>query len=107
MGSVLFRSLLNQCHTVYSYEKTKRADGSRGFSAEELEAGAISICQALDGKYKDVDGKLKPVNGDFTKVKYAIHLNDAGKRLLQNLECVSNEVFNSLESGCLVVQMVV
>ena len=44
MGNVLFRSLLNQCRTVYSYEKIKRQDGSLGFSAAELEAGAISIC---------------------------------------------------------------
>ena len=50
-----------------------------GFSAAELEAGAISICEALDGKYKDLDGKVKKVNGDFTKVKFAVNLNEAGK----------------------------
>ena len=71
MGNVLFRSMLNQCRTVYSYENVHREDGSMGFTAEELEAGAISICLALDGHYKDLDGKLKKVNGDFTKVKYA------------------------------------
>ena len=62
MSSVLFHSLLNQCRTVYAYEKTKRADGTVGFSAAELEAGAISICQALDGKYQDLDGRWKKVN---------------------------------------------
>ena len=59
MFNVLFRSTLNQCRTVYSYEKIKRADGSKGFTAEELEAGAISICQALDGKYKDLNRQIK------------------------------------------------
>ena len=78
MSNVLFRSLLNQCRTVYSYEKVRRSDGSMGFSAAELESGAISICQALDGKYKDLNGRLKKVNGDFTKVRYAVHLNEAG-----------------------------
>ena len=68
MSNVLFRSMLNQCRTVYSYEKVRRADGSMGFTAAELESGAISICRALDGKYKDLDGRLKKVNGDFTKV---------------------------------------
>ena len=77
MSSVVFRSLLNQCRTVYSYSKVRRDDGSRGFSAEELEQGAISICQALGGKYKDLDGKVKKVNGDFTKLKYAIILSEA------------------------------
>jgi len=97
MGSVLFRSLLNQCRTVYSYEKVRRADGTMGFTAQELEEGAISICQALDGKYKDLDGKVKKVNGDFTKVRYAVHLNEAGKRLLQNLEHTSRQLKGTME----------
>ena len=79
MSSVLFRSTLNQCKTVYSYDKIRRADGSRGFTPAELEAGAIGICRAMDGKYKDLDGKVKKVNGDFTKVKFAVNLNEAGK----------------------------
>ena len=82
MWNVLFRSTLNQCRTVYSYENIRREDGSMGYSPEELQTGAISICQALDGKYKDLDGKVKKVNGDFTKVGYALNLNDAWKRLL-------------------------
>ena len=97
MGNVLFRSMLNQCKTVYSYEKIRRADGSKGFTAAELEAGAISICQALDGKYKDLNGSLKKVNGDFTKVKYAVNLNEAGKRLLQNLEHTSRQLKGTME----------
>ena len=97
MFSVLFRSQLNQCKTVYSYEKVRREDGSKGFSAAELEAGAISICQALDGKYKDLNGKMKKVQGDFTKVRYAIKLNEAGKRLLQNLEHASRQIKGTME----------
>ena len=53
MSSVLFRSMLNQCRTVYSYDKVRREDGTRGFTAAELEAGAISLCEALDGRYVD------------------------------------------------------
>ena len=97
MSSVLFRSLLNQCRTAYSYSKVRRADGSRGFSAEELEQGAISICQALSGKYKDLDGKIKKVNGDFTKLKYAVNLNEAGKRLMQNIEHTSRLLKGTME----------
>ena len=32
----------------YVQEQVRREDGSKGFTAEELEAGAISICQGLD-----------------------------------------------------------
>jgi hypothetical protein len=97
MGNVLFRSMLNQCRTIYSYENVRRDDGSMGFTAAELEAGAISICQALDGHYKDLDGKLKKVNGDFTKVKYGVNLKEAGRRLLQNLEHTSRQLKGTME----------
>ena len=50
MWNALCRSIINQCRTVYSYEKIHRENGSTGFTAEELEAGAISICRALNGK---------------------------------------------------------
>eukprot|EP00973_Karenia_brevis_P051563 7160660-Karenia_brevis.AAC.1 len=68
-----------------------------GFTAAELEAGAISICQALDGKYQDLNGKLKKVAGDLTKVRYAVNLNEAGKRLLQNLEHTSRQLKGTME----------
>jgi hypothetical protein len=88
MRVVLFRSLLMHCRTVYSYEKVRRRDNSIGFAAEELEAGAVSICKALDGEYKDLDGSKKKVHGDLTKVKFSTALTDAGRRLLQNLEAL-------------------
>ena len=45
MSSVLFHSQLNQCRTVYSYEKHRREDGSTGFTSQELESAAIQIVQ--------------------------------------------------------------
>ena len=99
MGNVLLWSMLNQCRTFYSYEKVRRDDGSMQFAAADLEAGAISICQALDGHYRDLDGKLKKVNGDFTKVKYAANLREAGKRSLQNLEHTSRQFQGTIEVG--------
>ena len=96
MFSVLYRSFLNQCKTVYSYD-VRREDGSNGFTAEELEPGAISICQGLDGKYIDMNGKVKKVNGDFAKVKYASNLNEAGRRLLKNLEHTTRQIKGTME----------
>ena len=97
MSNVLFRTQLNQCRTVYSYDRIRRADGSLGFTAAELESGAISICQALDGQYRELNGKLKKVNGDFTKVRFAVKLNEAGRRLLQNLEHTSRQLKGTME----------
>ena len=37
------------------------------------------------------------MNGDFTKVKYATTLNEAGKRLLQNLEHTSRQLKGTME----------
>ena len=82
----LFRSTLNLSRTLYSYATERREDGTRGFSGKELEEGAISICNALAGKYRDLDGKIKKVNGDMTKIRYAVNLTPAAKRLLQNIE---------------------
>ena len=66
-----------------------------GYTPEELQNGAISICQALDGKYKDSHGKYK--DSDGTKVKYALNINDAGKRLLQNLSHTTRQVKGTME----------
>ena len=54
MSSVLFRSMVNRARPIYAYTTQKRDDGTHGFTAQELEDGAISICRALDGAYKDI-----------------------------------------------------
>ena len=92
MGSFLFMFTLNACRTVYSFERIQREDGARGFNARELEEGAISIVDALAGKYRDANGKLKPVSGDFTKVRFATNLTPAGRRILQNLEHSTRQI---------------
>ena len=51
----------------------------------------------MDGKYTDLNGKVKKVNGDFTKVKYATNVNEAGKRLLKNLEHTTRQVKGTME----------
>ena len=97
MSSVLFHSQLNQCRTVYSYEKCKREDGSSGFSAEDLESAAIEICRRLDGTYVDVHGRRQKVNGDFTKLRHIKDLSEASKRLLQNLEHTGRQLKGTME----------
>ena len=38
------------------------------------------------------------MNGDFTKVKYVKQLNEAGRRLLQNLEHTSRQLKGTMET---------
>ena len=67
----------------------------RAFSPEDLEEAAISLCHALVGKYKDLDGKS--VGGDMTKLRYVENLSPAAKRLMQNIEHVSRTLPGSQE----------
>jgi hypothetical protein len=66
--------------------------GKLGFTAEELEKGAISICKALHGNYRDQQGKQRNVKGDMTKVRYVPGLSPAAKKLLQNIEHTSRKI---------------
>ena len=87
----LFRSAVNLSRTLYSYE-TPEHGSCKGFSAQELEEGAISICKALYGKYQDLNGKTLEVRGDMTKVRFVPGLSAAAKRLLQNIEHTSRRL---------------
>ena len=79
---------------MYSYETPKMGE-RRGFNAKELEEGAISLCNALVGKYRDLSGQLRPVAGDMTKLRYAEGLSPAAQRLVLNIEHTSRNI-----SGC-------
>ena len=81
----LFRSAVNLSRTLYSYESPENGT-CKGFSAKELQEGAISICRALYGKYTDVNGKVMDARGDMTKVCFVPGLGAAAKRLLQHIE---------------------
>ena len=91
--------MVNRARTIYAYTTQKRDDGTHGFTAQELEDGAISICRALDGEYKDINNAAKrhKVNGDLTKVRHATCLTDGGRKLLQNLEHVSSQLPGTME----------
>ena len=72
--------------TVFAYTGSRQESAESGITAKDLELAAISICHALKGKYKAPDGKLRPVRGDMTKVRYATNHHPAAKRLLANIE---------------------
>ena len=93
----LFRSAVNLSRNLYSYESA--ANGAcKGFTADELQEGAIAICKATFGKYQDLDGRTEDVRGDMTKVRYVPGLSPAAKRLLQNLEHTSRRIAGTQET---------
>ena len=92
----LFRSTINLSRTFYSYE-TKKVGDRRGFTAEELENAAVSLCQALNGKYKDLDGRTRSVGGDMTKIRFAEGLSPAAIRILQNVEHTTRKIEGTQE----------
>ena len=49
----MYRSIVNQCSVSFFSLSIECADGSTGFTAEELEEGATRINRSLDGDYKD------------------------------------------------------
>ncbi len=57
-----------------------------------IEQGAISLCKALHGKYLDVDGKMRDVRGDITKLRWAPGLSNAALKLLRNIEHMSQKL---------------
>ena len=57
--NLLLRASLNMYRSVYSYERVAEEDGGRAFAAKELEEGAINVCNALVGKYRDLDCSSK------------------------------------------------
>ena len=93
----LFRSTINLSRTLYSYEG-RSGDAGSSMTAKQLEEGAVSLCKALSSHYKDTNGKLKPVKGDMTKLRYVPGLSRAAQRLLQNLEHTSRKVPGTQET---------
>ena len=88
----VFRSAVNLSRTLYSYENASTPEGRRAFTSEELEDGAISICKALRGQYRDTSGVMRAVSGDMTKIRFVPGLSEAAKRLLQNIEHTSRKI---------------
>ena len=94
----VFRSAVNLSQSVYAYERTNGQSTDVKFPADSLEKGAVQIATALWGKYKDTNGQLKPVGGDFTKVRYVPTLSEAAHALLRNIKHASRSLPGTQET---------
>ena len=100
-GNLLFRSAVNLAKTVYSYEAALRSDGQKGFTAAELEEGAISICKALQSTYVDPCGRIQAVKGDFTKVHRVSWLPEAAQCMMRNIRAMTRKMSGTDETRTL------
>ena len=87
----VFRRAVNFSRTVYSYGTEEQAATSTA-RCKDLERAALSICAALKGKYKSPDGVVRNINGDATKLRYAIGLDPKAKTLLSNIEHATSKI---------------
>ncbi|WP_422020788.1 hypothetical protein [Pyruvatibacter mobilis] len=91
----LFRTMVNLQPNAYIYAVPEE-DGSgrqRMLTNEEICAGARELMGALRvGKYVDIAGELKAIQGDFTKLRHAPALSAAAKKLLSNAEARARSV---------------
>ena len=100
-GNLLFRTAINLTNTIYSYESAARSDGSKGFTAAELEEGAINICKALQSTYTDPCGRTQAVKGDFTKVHRVAWLTEAAQCMLKNVKALTRKISGTDETRIL------
>ena len=93
-----FRSSVNLTRSLYAYERKDGKDLSQSCTPASLEKGALEIAKGLWGKYTDIGGNKKAVNGDMTKVRYVNGLSESAHILLKNIEHASRKLPGTQET---------
>ena len=97
LWNYLFRTAVNTSRTVYSYSNRKDNDLGQK-DCQDLEDAAVSICKAMRGTYTGPDGIRRKVNGDMTKVRYAIEkLSSTAQKLVSNIEHTTRKIAGTHE----------
>ena len=91
LWNYMFRTLLNTRRNIYTHAR-RSADAATHFSLEKIEEAAIGLVDALGGKFRDSAGYLRPVNGDFTKLRYVETLSEGARMLLRNIEHTTRRI---------------
>ena len=100
LWNYLFRTLVNQEPNVSMYAMPAGSGGRVGrmMTNEEIAEGAKEVMRLLrDGKYQDITGSVKAIQGDFTKVRHAVNLSIAAKKILQNVEARARNISGTHE----------
>ena len=94
----LFRFSVNLSHSLYAYDRKDSASTKGKITPQSLENGAIDIAKSLWGSYTDVQGQLKSVGGDTTKVCYVLGLSPAAQILLKNISYTARRIPGTQET---------
>ena len=86
--NLLFRSALNLSHTTNAYSRTYYDEDAQEWvqpTGRHVEAAAQQLLAALTGSYVDVNGQVRLVKGDVSKLQYVPGLKPMARKLLQNM----------------------
>lgn len=99
--NLYFRSALNLSRNVAMFSGPVFDEGEgtwRRLKAEDIEAGATQLLQALKGNYITKSGKPKPVNMDVSKLAYVRGLKPAARKLVQNMRHTAQDMPGTQEA---------
>ena len=95
LWNYLFRTKVNlQPNTyVYAVPDEKEPRFRRMLNNDEIAEGARELMGTLNsGKYVDITGELKAIQGDLTKVRHAPTLSLAARKVLGNMEARARNI---------------
>lgn len=88
----MFRTMVNLQPNAHVYT-VHDVNGARQLTNEDISKGAIELYEAAaKGKYLDVNGEMKAVQGDLTKLRHVPGLSQAALKVLSNTEARARNV---------------
>ena len=99
--NLFFRSNINLSRHLSSYDAPifdEKEQKFRRLLGSDLETGALQLVKALEGTYSDTHGRVRPVNGDVSKLSYVKNLGPAARKLLKNMRHIARALPGTQEA---------
>ena len=89
----LFRTMVNTPKNAFMLSAPDLENGGvRHLTNPEIVEGVNEVTRHLWGKYTDINGHQKEVNGDLTKLWHVPGLSATGKQVLRNMEARTRSI---------------
>eukprot|EP00971_Amphidinium_carterae_P310749 6175213-Amphidinium_carterae.1 len=88
----IFRTMVNLQQNTYTYSVPDADGGRRSMTNQEIMDGMLELQKKLRGKYVDISGEMKAVNGDLSKLRYVHNLSAAARKILDNCEARTRNI---------------
>ena len=92
VSSLLFQSAMNMARSMRLVSDPGDDEMAHVEKAKDLEEAAVSICNALHGKYKDPCGKHRDVNGDVNKLKFVSNLTPTAPKMVRSAQAIARKI---------------